>query len=77
MNYMIGHLHFSPEEALVPGLIQGFTNILGAGFAILFLPKIGGWAAMSYGLSIGVVETAVRAILQSNDQIQMIYYQKC
>ena len=60
-NYLVGHLGFSAAEALIPGVIQGFTNIVAAGVAIAVLPRIGGWAGMCYGLVISVIEGAFRA----------------
>ena len=67
-NYLVGHLGFSAAEALIPGVIQGFTNIVAAGVAIAVLPRIGGWAGMCYGLVISVIEGAS----ESTNQIIII-----
>ena len=50
---MVGFLKFSIEEALIPGVITQFVNILASLFVAATLPKVGGWSAMFYGLVLG------------------------
>ena len=60
-NFMVGYLKFTTEEALLPGILQQFTNIISSVMVAGILPKIGGWAALAYGICFGCVECLFRA----------------
>ena len=48
------------RQALIPGVVNQFTNVVASMVVAWLLPKVGGWAGLAGGMLLGTVECFVR-----------------
>ena len=49
------------RQALIPGIVGQFTNVVASMVVAWLLPKVGGWAGLAGGMLLGTVECFVRS----------------
>ena len=61
-SFLIGELHFTQDEAVLPGIVKKISQTVASALAMWLLPRTGQWAGATIGLFISAVGLLVYGV---------------